>query len=250
MKDDPAADPPARASRSFATTRWSVVLRAGRGSDTAARMALARLCTTYWYPLYAHARRRGHSSHDAEDITQGFFAQVLRRQDLDRADPARGRFRSFLLTALDHFIHDEWKKRHPLKRDGGSAVFSLDLADAEHRFGHEPVAADAPDREFDRRWAVALLETVLHQLEADYVAAGKTELFIALRPTLLGADNAQPYAAIAGQLATSEEAVKVAVHRLRRRYRDLLRAEIEETVTCAEEAEAELRHLFRALAEE
>jgi len=244
---EPAATPP---PRNFATTRWSVVLRAGCAESTAARDALARLCRTYWFPLYAHVRRRGHSTHDAQDLTQAFFEHLLRHEIIGRADPARGRFRSFLLTALNHFLADEWQKQRAGKRGGGHPVLSLDLAAAERRLDLEPVAKDAPDRAFDRRWAVALLDTVLRQLESEYVQERKTKLFAQLKPTLLGSSAAQPYAALASQVGMTEGAVKVAVHRLRRRYRDLLQAEIAETVASAEDAGAELRHLFSALAEE
>lgn len=244
---EPAAVTPRRV---FATTRWSVVLRAGHAPSAEARDALARLCGTYWYPLYAHVRRRGHAPHDAQDLTQGFFEHLLRHGIIGRADPARGRFRSFLLTALNHFLADEWQKQRAGKRGGGHPVLSLDVAAAERRLDLEPVARDAPDRAFDRRWAVALLDTVLQRLAAEFAQEGKTEFFARLKSTLLGTSAGQPYAALAAQLGMSEGAVKVAVHRLRRRYRELLQAEIAETVASAEDAGAELRHLFRALADE
>lgn len=245
----PATSSPAP-PRAFATTRWSVVLRAGREDAGESREALAGLCRNYWFPLYAHVRRRGHPAHDAQDLTQAFFERLLRRGIIGRADPARGRFRSFLLTALDHFLADEGEKQRAEKRGGGSPVLSLDLAAAERRLDLEPVTADAPDKAFDRRWATALLVTVLQQLESEHAREGKTKLLAALRPTLLGTRDAQPYTALAGQLGMTEGAVKVAVHRLRRRYRELLRAEIAGTVASAEDADAELRHLFAALAGE
>jgi RNA polymerase sigma-70 factor (ECF subfamily) len=235
-------------SQQFATTHWSVVLRAGRHDTPRARDALERLCRTYWFPLYAHVRRRGHGPHDAQDLTQEFFARLLAGQTLGRADPARGRFRAFILTALDHFLADEWDKARAQKRGGGAEILSLDLAAAEQRFDLEPVDAAAPDKAFDRQWALALLETVLTQLEVEYRRDGKAALFAALRQTLTGARESQPYGELAARLGLSVGAVKVAVHRLRQRYRALLQAEIAHTVASPEEVQEELRHLFRTLA--
>lgn len=241
---------PPDGARAFATTQWSIVLRAGREQGSESRDALGRLCRTYWYPLYAHVRRRGHAPADAEDLTQAFFARLLEGRVIGRADPARGRFRSFLLTTLDHFLIDEWQRSRARKRGGGGTIASLDVEAAERRLENELADADAPDRAFDRRWAMALLEAVLRRLEAEHARDGKAGLFRALKPTLVGSGEAQPYAVLAAQLGLTEGAVKVAVHRLRRRYRELLRAEIAETVTSAEEARDELQHLFRALARE
>ena len=234
----PSAHVPARV---FAPTRWSIVLRAGREDHAEARAALARLCEIYWYPLYAHVRRRGHSPADAEDLTQAFFAQLLRRGLVAKVDPARGRFRSFLLTALDHFLHDAWQKQRAGKRGGQHALLSLDLAGAERRLELEAVdGGETPDQAFDRRWALALLATALQRLEADYESTGKAAFFSVLKPTLLGSGKSQPYAALGAQLRMTEEAVKVAVHRLRRRYRELLQAEIAETVEAARRVFARL----------
>jgi RNA polymerase sigma factor (sigma-70 family) len=241
--------PPLRRPGQFATTRWSVVLHAGRaGSHASAHDALARLCRTYWFPLYAHVRRRGFSSHDAEDLTQEFFARLLARQSIAQADPARGRFRAFILTALNHFLADEWDRIRAEKRGGTCERLSLDMAGAEDRFAQvvDPVAP--PDRMFDREWALAVLRTVLAQLETEYAAAGKADLFAALKPTLTGARDSQPYARLAMQLGRNENAVKVAVHRLRQRYRALLQAEIADTVASGADANAELRVLLQALA--
>lgn len=234
----------------FATTRWSLVLEAGRGRGAQAEDALARLCRNYWYPLYAFVRRRGHPPHDAQDLTQEFFARVLAQQTVGQADPQRGRFRTFMLTALTHFLADEWEKQRAQKRGGGREIVSLDLAAAERRFAHEPAAPeDAPDRAFDRQWALALLDTVLAQLESEYANRGKAALFAALRPALTTPRDGQPYAEIASQLGVSEGAVKVAAHRLRHRYRELVQAAIDETVASEKEAADELQHLFRALGE-
>ena len=205
-----------------------MVLAAGRSDSTRAQSALARLCQTYWYPIYAYVRRRGHSPHDAQGLTQEFFAQLLEHHSVASADPSRGRFRSFLRTAVDHFLVHEWQKGQAQKRGGGLQILSLDLALAEQRYDLEPADTATPDKLFDRHWAGALLEEVLSQLEAEYQQAGKAEL--------------------AAGLGLNEGAVKVAVHRLRKQYRQLLRAEIANIVADPEQAEDELRHLFSALA--
>ncbi len=234
--------------RDFPVTHWSLVLSVGKSDTTRAQAALSQLCQTYWFPLYAHARRRGYSPHDAEDLTQEFFAQLLERQALAVADPQRGKFRSFLLAAMNHFLATEWHKARAKKRGAGQLVISLDLSAAEQRFDLEPADNASPDKLFDRQWALALLDAVLQSLEAEYADAGKTDFFSALRPTLTGARESQPYAELAAKLGLSEAAVKVAVHRLRKRYRDLIRAEIADTLADPAEVEAEIRHLFAALA--
>ncbi len=230
------------------TTHWSVVLVAGRSDSTRAQNALARLCQTYWYPLYAYVRRHGHSPHDAEDLTQEFFARLLERHGLASADPNRGRFRSFLLSALNNFLTHEWEKDRAQKRGGGCQLLSLDLAFAEQRYDLEPADTATPDKLFDKHWANALLEEVLNQLEAAYQQAGKAELFAALKQTLTGTRESQPYAVLATRLGMNEAAVKVAVHRLRKRYRELLRQEVANIVADPEQTDDELRHLFAALA--
>ena len=232
----------------FVTTHWSVVLVAGRTDSTRAQNALARLCQTYWYPLYAYVRRRGHSPHDAQDLTQEFFARLLERHTLAIADPNRGRFRSFLLSTMNHFLAHEWEKVRAQKRGGGCQILSLDLAQAEERYDLEPADNSSPDKLFDKHWATALLEEVLNQLEAEYQQAGKAELFAALKQTLTGTRESQPYAVLATRLGMNEAAVKVAVHRLRKRYRELLRAEITNIVADPEQADDELRHLVTSLA--
>lgn len=232
----------------FVTTQWSAVLSAGRNDTTHAGDALARLCQAYWFPLYAYARRRGFSPHDAQDLTQGFFARLLEKQSLAAADPARGRFRSFLLTAMNHFITDEWHHARAQKRGAGQSVLSLDLAAAEQRYDLEPADDATPDRIFDRQWALAVLGQVLDRLETEYRREGRAELFSALKQTLAGTRESQPYAELAAGLAMSEGAIKVAVHRLRKRYRELLRAEIAGTVESDSDAKAEMDHLFKALA--
>lgn len=243
----PAESPAVRQAR-FATTRWSIVLRAARPEAAGAGEALARLCHTYWFPLYAEVRRRGFNAHDAQDLTQGFFARLLERDLIARADPARGRFRSFVLTALKHFIADEREHARAQKRGGGQVPVSFDAEAAEKRFHAEPADEAAPDTAFDRQWALVLLGEVLARLEREYRDAGKARHFAILKPALTGARDAQPYAQLAAELGATEGAVKIAVHRLRRRYRELLEAEIAQTVASPEDAAAELNDLFRALA--
>jgi RNA polymerase sigma factor (sigma-70 family) len=226
-----------------------MVLRAGRHDTAGAGEALARLCNIYWYPLYVQVRRRGYNAPDAQDLTQGFFAHLLAHETIAHADPGRGRFRSFVLTALKNFLNDEWQKAQAKKRGGGVAPIPIDVDAAERLFHAEPIDAFSPDKAFDRQWAVVLLELVLTRLEREYRDADKAKLFAALKQTLTGASDAQPYRRLATELGTSEGAVKVAVHRLRRRYRELLETEIAQTVASPEDAAAELRDLFRALSE-
>jgi RNA polymerase sigma-70 factor (ECF subfamily) len=233
----------------FATTHWSVVLAAGSHNDTTrARDALSRLCQVYWYPLYAYVRRRGHTASDAQDLTQAFFEQLLRRRSLASADPEHGRFRSFILTAMNHFLANEWKRASAQKRGGGEQPLSLDWAAAEQRFDLEPATTVAPDRLFEKQWAWTLLEEVLNRLEHEYQAAGRGELFAAIKETLTGRGDSQPYAELAETLGLNENTLKVAVHRLRKRYRELIRAEIANTIDHSEDVEAEMRHLFQVLA--
>lgn len=248
--DSRSADSPAsRRPAQFATTRWSVVLRAGRKDAAGAGEALARLCQTYWYPLYAQVRRRGYNAHDAQDLTQGFFARLIEEGTIARAAPERGRFRSFVLTTLKHYLTDEWEKTQTLKRGGGHQMVSFDADEAEQRFHAEAADTLAPDKAFDRQWAVVLLGEVLAQLEREHREAGKSAQFVVLKQALTGTRSGQPYVELAAKLGVTEGAVKVAVHRLRRRYRELLEAEIAHTVASPEEAAAELNHLFRALSD-
>ncbi len=231
-------------TRGFVTTRWSVVLSA-RGDTTGAPLALARLCTTYWYPLYAFVRRQGHGPHDAQDLTQEFFARLLEKGWLDGVDRERGRFRSFLLASMKHFLANEWDRAHALKRGGGTTLLRLDDETAEARYRKEPADHTTAEQLFDRRWALTILEQVLARLRSEMEASGKLPQFEALKFSLMGEKTA--YAEVARQLRMREGAVKVAVHRLRERYRALIRAEIAETVASTTEVEDELRHLFAAL---
>jgi RNA polymerase sigma factor (sigma-70 family) len=231
-------------SRDFPTTLWTVVLHAGRDEPAEAQSALGQLCTAYWYPLYSFVRRRGHSPHDAEDLTQAFLTQLLERRGLGQIDPERGRFRTFLLASLKNFLANDWDRAHALKRGGGKSFVSLDEHSAESRYQLEPSHELTPERHFERQWAITLLDQVLAALHSEYVAEGKGELFEELKAVIAG--HADSYAELAARLGRSEGAIKVAVHRLRQRYRDLIRARIAATVGEGD-IEDELRQLLAAL---
>jgi RNA polymerase sigma factor (sigma-70 family) len=239
--------------RVFATTQWSVVLAAGRGEWEQAQNALETLCRTYWYPLYAYVRRRGYSPADAEDLTQEFFAWLLERKWLGKADPQRGRFRSFLLTSISNFLSNEWDKSKAQKRGGGK-IIPLERDEAENRYTWQPLSYSIPEssftpkQSFELRWALTLLDQVMGRLTAEFEQENKKELFESLKPCLLGESSALPYATLASVLGMTEGAIKVAVHRLRQRYRQLLRDEIASTVAVPEEVDEELRYLFAVLA--
>lgn len=225
----------------FPTTLWTVVLHAGGADAGQARSALARLCEGYWFPLYAFVRRRGHASHDAQDLTQAFFTHLLEKHGLGRVDPEQGRFRTFLLAALKNFLANEWDKTQALKRGGGHTIMALEQATAEARYLREPCHELTPERLFERQWALTLLDQVLTSLRAEYHAAGNGDLFEELKSVLGG--GAHTYAALATRLGKTEGAIKVAAHRLRHRYRALMRAQIAQTVTDAD-VDEELRHLL------
>lgn len=234
-------------AQSFATTHWSVVLQAGETDSPRATEALARLCRAYWYPLYAHVRRLGHSVADAQDLTQEFFARLLERKYIRLADRNRGRFRTFLLTSLNHFLINEWNKSKREKRGGGCQLISLDAEETETRFRAEPADDRSPDKAFERRWALVLLDRVLGQLQEEYAAAERRQLFEELKSSLTGADNGSTYVEIGLRLGMSESNLKVTVHRMRRRYRELLREEIARTVEDPAAIDEEMRDLFAAL---
>jgi RNA polymerase sigma factor (sigma-70 family) len=238
---------PAATGHWFAATPWSEVLAAGDSSLPGSREALQRLCRIYWYPLYAFIRRQGSGAHDAEDLVQGFFADLLENRVLSVADPARGRFRSFLLTRLKHFLSDERKKAHAQKRGGNRTAVSLDAASAEERYRLEPVTELTPETSFDQRWAVTVLEQTVARLRAEYVAAGREELFEALKCFQPGEAADQSYADVATRLGLSESAVKSAIWRLRQRHRDLLREAIAQTVATPAEVDDEIRYLISML---
>lgn len=232
----------------FVTTHWSVVLAASKNDTAQALAALENLCRAYWYPLYAYVRRRGYSADDAKDLTQSFFTRLLQRNWVGDADRERGRFRTFLLTAMSRFLADEWDKIRAQKRGGLATHVPIQFDTAETRYGHEPADNATPEQCYERRWALTLLDTVLRRLRTGYGQDGKAELFNALNPCLVGGRETQPYAQLANRLDMNEGAVKVAVHRLRKRYRQLLRAEIAQTMAVTEDVDDELRHLFAVLA--
>ena len=232
-------------ARRFASTRWSLVLAAGRGSAPGARDALGALCEAYWYPVYAYVRRRGHPADDAADLTQAFFARLLEKGDLRAANPERGRFRAFLLASVGHFLSNERDRALAQKRGGGAAVISLDGEAAERRYALEPSHDLTPERVYERRWALELLGRALARLRAGEERSGRGGRFEALKGHLTGEGGS--YAETAVAIGTSESAVKVAVHRLRRRYRELVRAEIAETLDDPSRVDDELGALFAAL---
>jgi RNA polymerase sigma factor (sigma-70 family) len=237
-----------RGRTQFATTRWSLVLAASAaGPSPGVDAALATLCETYWYPLYAFLRSRGSSVEDAQDLTQAFFARVLEKDAIKQADPARGRFRSFLLASLKNFAANEWDREIAKKRGGGVPAMPLEFERGEGRFQMEPPSRETPDRMFDRRWALTLLDRVLSRVHADAVEGGRETQFDRLKTYLTGDQPQRSYAEVATELGMSEGAVKVAVHRLRRRFRDSLRDEIAQTVSSPAEIEDELRHLWTAV---
>ena len=239
---------PALRRPAFVTTHWSVVVKAGRSDTPRAQAALEKLCRTYWFPLYAYARRRGNSVEDAQDLTQEFFARLLEHHWVVKADRSKGRFRSFLLMALKRFLAKEWAKAKAQKRGGEERLVPLQLDTAETRYSQEPADTRTPEQVFEKQWAVTLLESVLKRMREDYAHGGNGELFEALEPCLVGDREQQPYAVLAAKLGMTEGAVKMAVRRLRERYRECLREEIGHTVASAAEVEEELRHLFRVMA--
>jgi RNA polymerase sigma factor (sigma-70 family) len=238
---------PSHSPQRFATTHWSMVAQAARRSSPEAEQALARLCEMYWYPLYAYVRRRGYRVEEAQDLTQDFFARLLEKDHLEHADRQRGKFRTFLLSSLQHYLANEWRKAGAQKRGGGRAILSLDFASGEDRYRLEPADTWTPERIFERRWALTLMERALDRLRDEYDAAGKRELYEALKPQLGGEGPAVSYAEAGARLGMSEGAVKTAAHRLRRRCRELLQAEAAETLADPEDAQSELRELLHAL---
>jgi RNA polymerase sigma-70 factor (ECF subfamily) len=228
----------------FVTTHWSIVLSAQDKDAPGSTAALEALCRTYWYPLYAFVRRQGRNSHDAQDLTQGFFARLLAKDYLKLADSEKGKFRSFLLVSLKRYLAGEWDREHAQKRGGFAPVFSIDEEAAELRFAGELSHRLQPDVLFDRQWAMTLIERVMARLQEEYLLSGRAKLFECLRNCLVKDESAQPYAEIAAQLHLTEAAIKMAVHRLRARYREILRAEIADTVAGPAEIDEEIRHLF------
>jgi RNA polymerase sigma-70 factor (ECF subfamily) len=230
----------------FETTRWSLVLAAS-GDDSTARRALASLCETYWYPLYAFIRRSGRSVDDARDLTQAFIASLIERGDFEGLSAERGRFRSFLLAALRHFLANDSARARTQKRGGGLATLPLAFDAGEGRYAREPAAPATPETIFERRWALTVIEQVLADLRSEADREGRTTEFDRLKACLLGGAPAGGYAAVAAELSTTEGAVKAAVHRLRRRFQRGLRRHISETVLDPADVDDEIRFLIRAL---
>ena len=231
----------------FHTTQWSMVVAAAGQQGEASKVALADLCQAYWYPLYAFLRRRGSSTEDASDLTQGFFAVLLEKGYLSDADPERGRFRSFLRTAVARFAAKEHDRAAAQKRGGGQRLLSIDFGEGERRYQREPADDWTPERIFERRWAITLLDRTLAQLRQEHTAAGKLDQFDAFKVFLTGEAGAPPLRQVAEQLGMTEGATKVAVHRLRQKYRELLRAEIAQTVAIQDDVDDELSLLLAAL---
>jgi RNA polymerase sigma-70 factor (ECF subfamily) len=236
------------APRVFPNTRWSVVLAATQRPSPESATALEAICQAYWYPLYAYVRRCGQSRHDAQDLTQEFFCHLLEKRWLDSADREKGTLRIFLIAALKHFMSNEWRRASAQRRGGGLAQVQFDTAFAESRYAADKPATLAADETFDRQWALTLLDLTLNRLETEFVAVGKPGDFAALKECLMAERGAIDYAAIAKQLGVNEGAARVGVHRLRKRFREIYREEISQTLADRTDLEAELHHLAAALA--
>ncbi len=248
VMDTPSSSFPQFQQRRFATTSWSQVIQAAGVGTEAARQALEDLCASYWYPLYAFARRKGYSKSDAEELTQSFFAHLLENNRLELSDPARGRFRTFLITSLSNFMVQQWRSDSAEKRGGKFQRLDFDFATADRKFQSQLSHDLSPEKLFDRQWALAVLDQAMHLLEQEYARSGKSELFDKLKSQLSLGEHVR-YADLAGQLGMSHGAVKVAVHRLRQRYRDKLREIIAQTIhyhaeESPHEIDDELAHLF------
>ena len=237
------------ARRVFTATHWSVVAAASQHDSSQAAAALEKLCSTYWYPLYAFIRRKGYGAHDAQDLTQSFFARLLDKGYLSGVDRAKGKFRSFLLAALEHFLANEWRDAHAQKRGGRVTFISMDDESPEQQYLQLAASGLSPQQLFEQQWAMTLLEQVLARLREEFAAVGKAALFEQLKIFLTGEKRPVSYADLAVKLQSTEAALKMAVSRMRQRYGELLRAEIANTVTSPEEVEEELRALFAALSD-
>ena len=236
--------PPLERAQSFSTTHWSVVLTAGQQESPQAAAALEQLCRAYWFPLYVFVRRQGRSPEDAQDLTQDFFYRLLEKNYLAKADRDRGKFRTFLLRSLKHFLISEWRTAGRRKRGGGVEFLAIDATAAEDRFAAEPTKGSNPDAAYEERWAITLIERVLSHLRREYDEGKKTRLFDELKGFIWGEKSTASYAEIAGHLNLTEGTVKVAVHRLRQAFRERLRAEVADTVSRPEDIDGELRHLI------
>lgn len=234
--------------RVFATTQWSLIVEAARNdSMQSTRDALSTMCERYWYPLYAYVRRRGFKPDECSDLTQAFFAQFLEKNSIEHADPKRGRFRTFLLSSLKNFITNQWRHDQTQKRGGHLKKFSLEINQGEERYQLEPADTTTPETLFDRRWALTLLATTFEKLENEYTTPEKKRLFERIRPYVVGGADKVPYREVSEELGMTENAIKVAVHRMRKRCGTILRAEIAGTVASEEEIDEELREMFKSL---
>lgn len=232
----------------FTSTHWSIVLRAGKADGSDARDALAFLCQRYWYPLYVFLRKKGIDPERAEDVTQSFFARLIEKHVLEHAAPSRGRFRSFLLVSMQNFLANEWDQAHAQKRGGDRKILSLNVEDGESKLRFEPSHELTPEKIFDRAWAVRLLELVVGRLQKEFADKGKAADFEYLKPFLAGKHADESYERTATDMGVSFAAFRQAAHRMRKRYRELLRAEVAETVASEDEIDDEIRGLFEALA--
>jgi len=239
--------PPGDQEKWFTTTHWSVVLTASQSDSPQAAQALEKLCRRYWYPLYAYTRRRGHDPHQAQDLVQEFFARFLAKNYLAGLSSERGKFRSFLLASLNHFLANEWDRAQALKRGGGQTFISLDDENAEVRYHHEPATAATPDSIFERRWALTVLEEALKRLQKEFSDTGREAQFDRLKGFLEGDVARGDYDVAAADLKVSPGAVAMAVQRMRQRYRELVRDEVAQTVSQPGEIEEEMRHLVAVL---
>lgn len=239
----------AASGNAFATTRWSMVLRAGNQCLPESGEALEQLCRRYWYPLYTYIRRQGHTVHAAQDLTQGFFSRLLAGKGLDSVHPDKGRFRSFLTASLQHFLANERKHSGRHKRGGGKPHFSLETEAAESRYEDEPLDHLTPEKMFERRWAEVLLQCVLDRLKAEWERNDPARNFEDMKPFLLDGRGSARIADVAVRLGLTEVSLKWAVRRLRQRYREIFREEIAHTVSCPEDIDDEIRHLFTVLAD-
>jgi RNA polymerase sigma-70 factor (ECF subfamily) len=236
-----------RAAGHFESTLWTVVLQAGSEETTQSRAALEQLCRAYWPPLYCYVRRRGHSPPDAQDMVQGFFADLIARNPFQKLSPDKGRFRAFLLAGMNYFLSGDYDRRNAAKRGGGIAPLSLEEPVAEERYLQAPANGLTPEREFDRRWALAVLERALNALAAEQAASGKQMLFEKLQPFLTDATGKGDYSRAAAELQMTPNAVAVVVHRLRQHYQELVRAEVAETIGASGDVDAEMRELLEAV---
>jgi RNA polymerase sigma factor (sigma-70 family) len=246
LRFDSDVAPPGSGGSNFQTTRWSLVLAAGKSSTDESRDAIEILCKQYWYPLYVYVRGRGHGADRAQDLTQGFFARLLEQKIVRNADPQRGKFRSYLLGALKHFLSHEWSRAHARKRGSGREAMRLEFGEAETRYSLEPAHEMTAEKMFERQWALTVLELALKDLGEQSARNGKERHFSRLKGFLAGG-TASAYREAGDELGLNEGAVRVMVHRLRRKYRELVRGQIRMTVGSADDVEDEVRHLFASI---